>query len=61
MVGIITDEFLIGLIHDSIAPDIIAIDDKIIMGVLIFFSSITVIHEVEFVGEKIVAMENRKE
>jgi hypothetical protein len=38
-VGIITDEFLIGLIHDRIAPDIIAIDDKIIIGVLIFFSS----------------------
>jgi len=58
---IMTTLFLIGLIHDISAPDIIAINDKIIIGLLIFFSSLIIIQGVEFIGEIIVAIENRIE
>jgi hypothetical protein len=52
---------LIGLIQDKIAPDIIAIDDKISIGVLILLVSSIIIHGVELFGENIVAIENRIE
>jgi hypothetical protein len=59
--GIIIDIFLIGLIQDIIAPVMIAIEDRTIIGVLILLSSLTIIHGDEFIGEKIVAIVNRME
>jgi hypothetical protein len=59
--GIITLLLLIGLIQDNIAPDIIAIDDKISIGVLMLLTSLIIIHGVELFGENIVAIENRME
>jgi hypothetical protein len=59
--GIIIDIFLIGLIQDIIAPVMIAIEDRTIIGVLILLSSLIIIHGDEFIGEKIVAIVNRME
>jgi hypothetical protein len=59
--GIDTIILLIGSVQVIIAPDVTAISDRIIIGVLIFNVSSICSHEGELDGEKIVAIEKRME
>jgi hypothetical protein len=50
-----------GIDHDKIAPINVAINDSLIIGVLIFCSSFSIIQGVEFIGDIIRCEENRIE
>jgi hypothetical protein len=60
-IGTITILFLIGLIHNIIAPVDTAIMESLIIGLLILFSSFILIQGVEFIGESNVDIVNRIE
>jgi len=53
--------FLIGLSHIIIAPVIVAIEESVNSGVLMFFSSLIIIHGDDWWGDRIVAVVNRVE
>jgi hypothetical protein len=53
--------FLTGLIHIRVAPEMIANDDSLIIGVVIAAFSEVYIHGVEFMEESKVTIENRIE
>jgi hypothetical protein len=57
--GMVTLLLLIGLIQDSMAPEVTAIEDRISIGVLMLLVSLVIIHGVELFGDSIVAIENR--